>query len=275
MNRILWLVTAASGLMIAKPGLCDDKTTVSPSPTPAATSCPELTSSATSGARPRFRGLFDFLKTKASEHRENKKDCPAKVCAKEGPVAFQRYEAPAACSSSNAACPQCKQGCAAKVCAKEAPIALQHYEAPAACLSCNAGGTQCNQGCAANAPIRQMPVGILQHESPAACSNCNAGGPRESDFHKLYRFLTYHPLRYNDCHTFCCDCCGDPRPPLYAYFVRPCADKGPQAPITCLDGVKPPHFAKARSKQSTSDCSCPQCGAVLEPGQKTCSACGH
>lgn len=254
MKRILWLVTAATGLLIARPGLCNDKTTDPVSSTPTATSCPEPTGATTSGARPRFRGLFDFLKTKASEHRENKKDCVVKACATE------------TCERR-----QCKDEGAAKVYAKEAPIALQHYEAPAACSSCNAGGAQCNQGCAANAPIRQMPVGILQ--SPAACSNCNAGGPRESDFHKLWRYLTYHPLRYNDCHTFCCDCCGDPRPPLYAYFVRPCADKGPQAPITCLDGVKPPHLAKLRSKQSTSDGSCPQCGAALEAGQKTCSAC--
>jgi hypothetical protein len=109
---------------------------------------------------------------------------------------------------------------------------------------------------------------VVSAPPAAACSTCAA---KESDFRCLWRFLTYRPVRYSDIHTYG-DCAV--HPPLYAYFIRPCAEESPKAPLPCLDGRKIGKKLAAEDEPGLCQ-ECSKCGARLKPGCKKCEACGQ
>ncbi|CAN5494603.1 hypothetical protein BH10PLA2_BH10PLA2_28140 [soil metagenome] len=109
--------------------------------------------------------------------------------------------------------------------------------------SCGAGG--CSTGTCGSAP-------------------CGTGcGSERGCLAKLCNFFTYRRLPYTDINTLCCGCSGTPRPPLYVYFLHPCADQAPPREL--------PDLSKCGSCKNGH---CTSCGRGVAPGCSSCPSCG-
>ena len=93
--------------------------------------------------------------------------------------------------------------------------------------------------------------------------SCNSGcGSEKGCLASLCSFFTYRRLPYTDINTLCCSCSGPARPPLYVYFLHPCADKAPPRELPDLS-----HCG------SCKDGHCTSCGRGVTPGCTSCPTC--
>jgi hypothetical protein len=80
----------------------------------------------------------------------------------------------------------------------------------------------------------------------------------------IWSFFTYRRLPYTDINTLCCGCSGPSRPPLYVYFLHPCADKAPPRELPDLSQCG-----------SCKNGRCSSCGRGVAPGCTSCPSCGR
>ncbi len=113
---------------------------------------------------------------------------------------------------------------------------------------------------------------VPSSNSGSSCSSgsCGTGGcgsgcsSERSCFSALCSFFTYRRLPYTDINTYCCGCSGPARPPLYVYFLHPCADQAPPRQLPDLSQCG-----------SCKDGHCTSCGRGVAPGCTSCPSCGR